>query len=95
MGASENDPRYEEIKRCLARADRAFARAGEVDDDRERLRLIEEAESWLVMAERRLARITGRPAGQPPPPKVARETRSFRADPLDRDTTPWRRMPRA
>ena len=92
MRPDEIQGRYDEIKRCLAQADSAFARAGMVEDEGERLRLIEEAEHWLVRAERRLASLTGGAPGGIRPPSVAPENRSFGAA---RDPASPRRMPRA
>jgi hypothetical protein len=94
MSEKDDDHRFEEIKRCLAEADRAFARAGAVTDDAERLRLIDEAETWLVRAERRLARITDRTISLTRPDVVASETRSFGERRPAHRTLVWRRTPR-
>ena len=95
MGPKDDDSRYDEVKRCLGEADRAFARAGAVDDDVERLRLIEEAEGWLIRAERRLAQITGRATAERQPQAAPRETRSFRAERSPSNEVVWPRLPRA
>lgn len=95
MGPEDDDGRYDEIKRCLGKADSAFALAGTVGDDTERLRLIEEAETWLIRAERRLAQITGRPMADPHPQSAPRESRSFRSERSPSNEVIWRRLPRA
>jgi len=95
MGPPERDRRYDDIKRCLAEADRAFARAGTVEDEGERRALIDEAESWLVRAERRLARITDRQSLAPPAPAAPRESRSFSQAAGARRAAIWRRLPKA
>jgi hypothetical protein len=69
------------------------ARAGATTDECERLRLIDEAEGWLVRAERRLARITDRPISRAGPDVVASESRTF-GQPTDRSLV-RRRTPRA
>ena len=91
----DRDRRYDEVKRCLAEADRAFARAGAVTDERERIQHIEEAETWLVRAERRLARLTDRPISISRPNVVASESRSFSDPRAASRNTVWRRMPKA
>lgn len=95
METEDRDRRYDEIKRCLVEADRAFARAGAVTDEHERLALIDEAEVWLVRAERRLARITDRQFRLPQPQAVAREARSFGDRRAPHDSLVWRRTPKA
>lgn len=95
MTSRDRDPRYDEVRFCLAEADRAFAGAGATDDERERLRLIEVAETWLVRAERRLARLTDRPATVAGPAALSAEQRSFGdARPAHRSLV-WRRQPKA
>ncbi|MDB5475504.1 MAG: hypothetical protein JWP49_1015 [Phenylobacterium sp.] len=95
MPPEEPNRRFDEIKRCLAEADRAFARAGAVTDERERLALIEEAETWLVRAERRLARLTDRQTPPVRPERAPTENRSFGdARPEGRGLV-WRRRPHA
>ena len=94
MKTEDPDGRYDEIKRCLAKADHAFERAGVVRDEAERLRLIEVAESWLIRAERGLARITGRSVGEPHIAAAPRETRSFGAERSPASEAIWRRIPR-
>lgn len=95
MSSDPADPRYDEVRRCLAEADRAFARAGATDDEAERLDLIDEAESWLVRAERRLARLTDRPAPFADPATIHGEHRSFDdLRPAHRSLV-WRRHPKA
>lgn len=69
--------RFAEIKRCLALADRSFAQAGRCEDQLERDRLIDEAESWLVAAEVAFARLTDRMGAGPPRRAAPQETRSF------------------
>jgi hypothetical protein len=93
MSEKDRDRRFAEIKRCLAEADAAFARAGAVDDEHERLRLIDEAEAWLIRAERSLARITERPIAAFRPDMVAGESRSFGEREPNRNLV-WRRSPR-
>jgi hypothetical protein len=94
MGPPDRDDRYDEVKRCLAEADRAFARAGAVTDERERIQLIEEAETWLVRAERRLAKLTERPISVARPNVVANESRSF-GDTHAARSKVWGRLPKA
>jgi hypothetical protein len=93
MAQDKRNPGFDEIKRCLAEADRAFARIGSVTDERQRLALIEEAETWLVRAERRLARILERqaPLSRPGRPPVERRSFGDRAEPA----LVWRRRPHA
>lgn len=94
MSSDVRDPRYDEVRRCLAEADRAFSRAGATDDERERLDLIEEAETWLVRAERRLARLTDRPPSTTNPGAIRGEHRSFGdLRPAHRSLV-WRRQPK-
>lgn len=95
METEDRDRRYDEIKRCLVEADRAFARAGAVTDERERIALIDEAEAWLVRAERRLARISDRQLPHPRPQAIADESRSFGDDRALHDSLIWRRTPKA
>lgn len=95
MGPPERDQRYDEIKRCLAEADRAFIRAGAAEDERERIALIDEAETWLMRAERRLARITDRQVPLQPSDAIPRESRSFGGDHSPRFAALWRRIPKA
>lgn len=95
METEDRDRRYDEIKRCLAKADHAFARAGAVTDERERLALIDEAELWLIRAERRLARITNRQLPHLQPQAVASEARSFGDRRAPHDSLIWRRTPKA
>jgi hypothetical protein len=69
--------RFAEIKRCLALADRAFARARACEDEHERAALIDEAEARLLAAERAFGRLTDRMGmGQPRRPSL-HEARSF------------------
>jgi len=77
--------RFAEIKRCLARADEAFARAGVCEDERERIHLIDEAESWLLRAEQVFARLTDRMTPASPPSAPLEEQRSFRGAADERD----------
>jgi hypothetical protein len=91
----EEDRRYDEVRRCLSEADQAFARAGATEDEGERQRLIDEAETWLMRAERRLARLTDRPVNFARPHTVAREARSFEDAPPAHSTLIWRRTPKA
>jgi len=93
MSEKDRNRRYDEIKRCLAEADSAFARAGAVADDQERLRLIDEAEAWLVRAERRLARLTDRTVPLAGPDVVAGESRSFGDHRPPHRSLVWRRSP--
>lgn len=93
MREKDHDRRFDEIKRCLAEADRAFARAGAVSDEHERLRLIDEAETWLLRAERRLARITDRPISAFRPDVVPSESRSFGDHRPRHRNLVWRRSP--
>lgn len=92
--------RFAEIKRCLARADRAFARAGGCEDAQERAALIDEAEAWLVAAERAFGRLTDRMGmGQPRRPST-HEARSFAEPPEPtaggrEEGFAWRRPPSA
>lgn len=95
MGSPDRDRRYDDVKHCLAEADLAFARAGAVHDERERASLIEEAETWLVRAERRLARLTDRPISVARPQVAASEPRSFRAAPTPSGNSVWRKTPEA
>jgi hypothetical protein len=95
MGQPDRDRRYDEIKRCLAQADAAFARAGLAEDEGERLALIDEAESWLVRAERRLARITDRQTLPRPSQAAPRESRSFSDEVGARREMIWRGLPKA
>ncbi|MDB5494667.1 MAG: hypothetical protein JWP86_2004 [Phenylobacterium sp.] len=92
METEDRDRRYDDVKRCLAEADRAFARAGAVTDERERVALIDEAEVWLIRAERRLARITDRQVPHTRPQAIASEARSFGDTP--HDSLVWRRTPK-
>jgi hypothetical protein len=94
MSEKDRDHRFDDIKRCLANADSAFARAEAVADETERRRLIEEAESWLIRAERRLAKLTDRPISLTRPNVVASEARSFGDDRPSHRTLVWRRAPR-
>lgn len=94
MNKEDRDRRFDEIKRCLAEADSAFARASAVTDADERLRLIDEAESWLVRAERRLAKLTDRPVSLARPDVVASESRSFGDHRPPHRSLVWRRSPR-
>src|SRR6185503_15968629 len=55
--SSESPDRFVDIKHCLAQAEEAFVRAGRCDDPAERARLMDEAEAWLVHAERAFARL--------------------------------------
>lgn len=95
MAPEDRDRRYDEIRRMLAEADRAFALASAVDDEQERLRLIDEAETWLVRAERRLARLTDRPAAVAHPHLLEGEARSFGDDRPAHRSLLWRRTPKA
>lgn len=84
--------RFAEIKRCLAKAEAAFTRAGACETENDRLRLIEEAEDWLVRAERAFARLNDRAsAASEPRPAVLHEHRSF-GDPArtPRSSVVWR-----
>jgi hypothetical protein len=69
--------RFAEIKRCLALADEAFARARACGDEHERAGLIDEAEAWLVAAENAFGRLTDR-RGLGHAGRVPHEPRSFR-----------------
>lgn len=72
-----HEDRFAEIKRCLSLADRAFARAGRCEDAHDRAALIDEAEAWLLAAERAFGRLTDRMGmGQPRRPSL-HEARSF------------------
>jgi hypothetical protein len=94
MNNKDRDHRFDEIKRCLANADGAFARAGAVNDENERRRLIEEAESWLLRAERRLAKLTDRPIPLSRPDVVTGEARTFGDGRPSHRNLVWRRAPR-
>ncbi|MFC3070903.1 hypothetical protein [Phenylobacterium soli] len=89
------DPRFDEVRRCLAEADRAFARAGAVTDEDERTRLIEEAEAWLIRAERRLTRLVDKPMSLAHPDVVSGEHRSFSDTRKSSRSLVWRRQPKA
>lgn len=91
MDSTDRDRGFDEVRRCLVEADRAFARAGAADDARERLQLIEDAEAWLVRAERRLARLTDRPISLTRPNVVASEARSFGEAPQGASNLVWRK----
>jgi hypothetical protein len=93
MSEKDRDRRFDEIKRCLAEADSAFARAGAVTDDHDRLRLIDEAEAWLTRAERRLARLTGRTIPPARPDVAVGEGRSFGDQRPPHRSLVWRRTP--
>lgn len=95
MDRKERDKAYEDVRRCLAEADAAFVRAGAQVDERERVRMIEEAEVWLSRAERRLARIVERPPSHQHPQVLQHEDRSFEARRLPARSLVWRRTPRA
>ena len=95
MDRKERDKAYDEVRRCLAEADAAFARAGAQHDDHERDRIIEEAEGWLARAERRLARLVDRPASQLHPQVLHHEDRSFESRRPSARSLVWRRTPRA
>jgi hypothetical protein len=95
MSPEDRSRRFDEVKQCLAEADRAFARAGAVTDETERATLIEEAETWLVRAERRLAQITDRQTLPLRPERPHAESRSFGdSRPANRGLL-WRRRPHA
>jgi len=94
MNKEDRDRQFEEIKRCLAKADSAFARAGAVDDEDERVRLVDEAESWLARAERTLAKLTDRPISLTRPDVVAGESRTFGHHRPSHSSLVWRRGPR-
>jgi hypothetical protein len=94
MESEDRNRRYDEVRRCLTEADRAFALAGAVEDEHERLRLIDEAEKWLLRAERRLARLADRPMAVAHPHILQREDRSFH-DARAQRTLVWRRTPKA
>jgi hypothetical protein len=83
------------VRRCLAEADAAFARAGAQGDERERIRMIEEAEVWLNRAERRLSRLVDRPPSHQHPQFLQHEDRSFGAQRPPARSLVWRRTPRA
>jgi len=95
MDAEGRNRRYDQVRRCLAEAERAFARAGAVEDERERQRLIEEAEGWLIRAERRLARLTDRPLALSRPDRLEGERRSFDDLRSAHSSLVWRRQPKA
>jgi hypothetical protein len=95
MDPKDRDKAYEEVRRCLAEADAAFARAGAHHDERERVRMIEEAEVWLSRAERRLARLVDRPPSHAHPQLLQREDRSFESRRPSARSLVWRRTPRA
>lgn len=76
-----DEDRFAEIKRCLSRADRAFVQAGRCENVHDRVALIDEAEAWLLAAERAFGRLTDRMgAGQPRRPSL-HEARSFADEP--------------
>lgn len=77
--------RFAEIKRCLAKADAVFARAGACEDEQERLRLVDEAETWLVRAERAFARLTDRMTVPTPRAGPIEERRSFQSPAAEPD----------
>jgi hypothetical protein len=95
MEPKPRDHRYDEVRRCLAEADQAFARASATEDDSERLRLIEEAEVWLIRAERRLAKLADRPAAVAHPHLLEGEDRSFGPGRGSSRNLVWRRTPKA
>jgi hypothetical protein len=95
MEPKDRDRRYDEVRRCLAEADAAFARASVQEDPHERARMIDEAELWLVRAERRLGRLMDRPPPQAQPEVLQREDRSFGPGRAASRSLVWRRMPRA
>lgn len=95
METKDRNRRYDEVRRCLAEADQAFARAGATDDGPERLQLIEEAEVWLIRAERRLARLADRPPAVAHPQMLEGEHRSFGPGRGASRNLVWRRTPKA
>lgn len=86
-----SERRYEKVKRCLAEADRAWTAAGAADDPEERIRLIDEAEAWLLRAERDLTRLADRPAAVAHPERLQGEARSFEAPRPAARSLVWRR----
>jgi hypothetical protein len=95
MEPKQRDRRYDEVRRCLAEADQAFARASAMEDGPERLQLIDEAEIWLIRAERRLARLADRPAAVAHPQLLEGENRSFGPGRAASRRLVWRRTPKA
>ncbi|THD79896.1 MAG: hypothetical protein E7812_08450 [Phenylobacterium sp.] len=95
MEPKHRERRYDEVRRCLAEADAAFARAGAVTDERERGQMIEEAETWLVRAERRLNKLIDRPASAAHPQLLTGEDRSFGGGRSGHSSLVWRRTPKA
>jgi hypothetical protein len=95
MSPEDRSRRFDEVKQCLAEADRAFARAGAVTDEGERAALIETAETWLIRAERRLAQITDRQTPFLRPERSPVESRSFGDDRPAHRGLLWRRRPHA
>ena len=91
MPTDPRDPRYRQVTHCLKAAEEAFARAAAAPDDHARAHLIEEAEAWLLKAERRLARLTDRPISLTRPNVVASESRSFNQPGTDEPGMVWRR----
>lgn len=89
MSAQPKD-RFAEIKRCLTLADRAFAEANRCEDQAERNRLVDEAESWLVAAERAFARLTDRMGVGPARQAAMQEARSFRDHGASLENLVWR-----
>lgn len=89
MSAPDPD-RFAEIKRCLARADEAFARAGSCEDLHERLRLMDQAEDWLIRAERAFSRLTDRMTSHEPRRGPPREPRSFQDPAPPEAAVVWR-----
>lgn len=95
MPPNDRNRNFDEIKRYLAEADQAFARAGAAADEGERLMLIEEAETWLVLAERRLAGLVDRQASPDHPQQSLIESRSFGGERRADRGLVWRRRPHA
>ena len=93
--SSESPDRFVDIKRCRAQAEEAFTRAGRCDDPAERARLMDEAEAWLVHAERAFARLNDRMTSLEPTRPPLEEHRSFReAAGVADETLVWRREPK-
>ncbi|HSV02802.1 MAG TPA: hypothetical protein VLI41_06310 [Phenylobacterium sp.] len=88
--SSETPDRFVEIKHCLARAEQAFARAGRCEDAVERARLMDEAEVWLVRAERAFARVNDRAIPLESGGRPLHEHRSFQ-DAAAEEALVWRR----
>lgn len=91
MSEDPRDTRYHDVLRFLKEAEQAFARAAAARHDAERAQMVEEAEDWLIRAERRLARLTDRPISLTRPNVVASESRSFTEPRKPTEGLVWRR----